>query len=281
VVNEILKLWFEKNIFKLLPGLGLVFVLVEYLYKVFQRGRPGPEGIWEILLFIFIVVVCLVLWYVGSWWDCLLYDPFFSVASPGSLKQLWEELLSPTPQTKRRKIISNLLRRLWRGLLTPLRCILGHLPPAEKLNATRKDAAEILNGKRAGQYDYEGLYKTAERLFSRTEEYEKKVEAPLEGSKLARSFLLPLLALTVYRFNFPHQAWPFEKSWLSVFWSWKVDLFVFGLFLAGYIYWRLLHMRRLFDFVANNRPNHRRDPENPGKVLVEMSMLEKELPYIY
>jgi hypothetical protein len=43
-----------------------------------------------------------------------------------------------------------------------------------------------------------GIYAESAMMFKRTEDWEKHVKLPLEQSKAARAFVLPLLALIVY-----------------------------------------------------------------------------------
>jgi hypothetical protein len=150
------------------------------------------------------------------------------------------------------------------------------LPPAKELNQARKSAGLALNPKRASKGDFGDLHETSARLMSFTKEWEHKIEPWLKRSKAARSFLLPLLVLAVFRYRFPNYDSPFERSLLSPLGRWEWDAVLFAVALSAYIWWRLTHMRRLYELTSSAI----RPVSEGGNFRATYLIPEKEVPYL-
>ena len=222
-----LKSWAHKHVVEIFPGLALVIATIEYVMGELKdpTSREAPE-VW-----LYVLICGITIYLAGNWWDDLLFDPLFSVPD----RQAW------------------LIKRVWRWAFAPLRWVAGLFPPAKKLKQARVRAAQALNKSRADDNDFGGLHETAARLVSLTKSWKDEIETHLERSKAARSFLFPLLLLTLFRYrfpDFPDSGWPFRESFLSRLWLWQWNAGLFCAALLAYVWLRLVHMRRLYELTT-------------------------------
>jgi hypothetical protein len=110
-------------------------------------------------------------------------------------------------------------------------------------------------------------------LASPTKEWKENIKPWLERSKAARTFLIPLLFLTIYRYRVASD-WPFQKSFLELVWLWQWDAVLFIIAFTAFVWLRLLHMTRLYDLIAKG-------PARVGNgILASYPIPGDEVPYI-
>jgi hypothetical protein len=244
-----LERWIHKHGVELLPGLALVIAIMEYLVKELQEEatREGPQT------WLYILVAAFSIYALGKAWDEVLFDPLFSVPDP----------------------TAGWFTRTWRLAMTPLRWLAESLPPARRLQEARHEAGCALNEERANGRDFAGLHKTAARLVTFTKDWNEEVKPWLDRSKTARSFLLPLIFLTVFRYRWPSYPWRFPESFLSRLWLWQWDAALLAVSLLAYVWLRLMHMRRLYELISKK-------PIEPAEENIYAAYLiaTAELPYL-
>jgi len=263
-ITTLLEMLFGKRLKALFPGALLVFIALESLHTILVNEQGNQDRLQHMVILFLILLAGFLAYVAGNVWDYVVYDPLFS---------------APSSRDRR-------LRKLLFGVWFPIRWLLDRLPPCKNLEKARKEAMAHLDSQRrkigqpSNQEDeYEGLHKTATKLFSHTSEYEEKIGWWLELSKAIRAFLFPLCALIGYLYFFPGN-WPFpENTLLSFFWSWWVELGVFVLALGLYLSFRVLHVRRLYEGVDASKLILGQGPK-PDSVFVQMPVPKKDLPYM-
>src|SRR5262249_48097086 len=130
------------------------------------------------------------------------------------------------------------------------------LPMWNQLSDIRKCAALKLHeavdpkGKSA-----RGIYKTAERLFSKSDEWEERIRLTLNCSKAARAFVVPLGLIFLYyvlraSLNLSAPAWLTSPLVWSVLSPWQTPLVLSIIAFLTYMCLRVRHMIALYTLVT-------------------------------
>lgn len=225
---EWLKHLVTKRYVDIIPGLASVIAILESISQSLEHSQSHESSV----AWLFIGLCGFGIYVIGNWWDSIVFDPLFSVLDDRASRK----------------------KRMWWGLfrLFQIRRIVGWLPPTKALETARGAAGKTLNPERANQEDYLDLHQTAKRLAS-AQVWKDQIEPLLENSKTARTFLFPLLLLTIYRYNFPNEPSMFVKSSvLRWIWLWRWDALLFVVAVLIYLWLRVTHMTRLYNLTESN-----------------------------
>jgi hypothetical protein len=144
---------------------------------------------------------------------------------------------------------------------------------AAALKSGRENAAKALN------LPVRGIYAESAIMFKRTEAWEKHVKLPLELSKAARAFVLPLLALTVYELA--------GSPWGSISGNSTAEFFSAPILplilLVTVTYWylqlRILHMEELYELAGKAQEYTGSDAKERVFLMAEISEMEKRVTF--
>jgi hypothetical protein len=159
ILDEVLKPSTEK-----IPGLGYVATILTVWTGSLTIFPPESTEFRGIAISLAAVILSVAMYRIGGILDGWLFDPVFA-PDPGDLHPV--------------------RRRIWL-VARPIR------EGAVELAAARERATRNL------QLPVAGIYSESALMFKRTGAWEKRVKVPLEISKAARTFVLPLLFVTLY-----------------------------------------------------------------------------------
>jgi hypothetical protein len=128
-----------------------------------------------------LIVLCIILYWAGSWWDDILFDPLYST-----------RIRRPEYPRERRK---ERWRPIGRGFFAPLRRFTNRQFPslrARILNRARATARKKLRRHEGEEFS---IYTRSKKLLLHSEDWAREVHPWLELSKTARTFLWPLIVV--------------------------------------------------------------------------------------
>ncbi len=228
-----------------IPGLGYVTAVLGGMLGTLTIV-PKESSEWRGILFSLATMAVSIGFYrAGSVLDDWLFDPIFAPADEG---------------------FNSFQRWVWR--LTR-----GIRDQASALKTGRENAAKALN------LPIRGIYAESAIMFKRTESWEKHVKLPLELSKAARAFVLPLLALTVY--ELAGSPWgSFSGNSTPEFLSTPLlPLILLVTVTHWYLQLRILHMEELYELAGKAQEHRGSDAKVRVFLMAEIRETEKRVTY--
>jgi hypothetical protein len=230
---------YAKEKAKKVPGLGLVAAVLSALIAVILHKSSSDFDIWLVGV---IWALAYGFYRLGSCLDKKVFDPLYSER---------KDFPTPPPSWHIVHFVHFLRRSLY--------LLAGSLPGAKELRKTREKAAKMLHeaAKTSNPHTSTGIYKTAEKLFGKSDDWDQKVKPLLNLSKAARTFVIPLALILLYDVLYVLNDWPAPNCWLagSLVWSalspWPAALLILIIFLLLYVWLRVRYMIALYKLIEN------------------------------
>lgn len=221
---------------KKVPGLAYVATVISGIAAITLNR---PEHDFHLLEVWVIWFVAFLFYFFSGILDDIVFDPLYGIQDPD--REDWKRKWPPDA----------------RVIFLPIQWIVNLLPRTKKLTGIRRDAADKLN---PDNYLSKGIYKSAEMFISKSEEWKDKyiVKIWLDLSKAARAFVIPLFILLLLDVS---QEWigvPKIKTFLNHhilnwFGLWYIALISLLVLLILYVWFRLLHMVKLYDLIDKSK----------------------------
>lgn len=239
------------------PGILKLFGLVTIIAGVItnHREQEGWES-WDEGAAL--IAASLLLFWAGTYLDPIVFNPIYGVTPPDV----------PRDQETIRKRLKRWWRHVGFWMFRPIRLICNRLPRGAAMSDKREEAADRIWQVIAPQsipsdpvQRCDGIYNAAKTLFEDSEEWEHDVKPWLESSKVIRSLVFPLLALTVYNvlhsleLGFPTiglLADLQERLLFGWFQEWGLSLTAAIVALVLYVWLRVVHMYAMYKFVTES-----------------------------